>query len=316
MNDPTNADATAPTAGHLEEVASRVYAWVQPDGTWFINNAGAVASDVAMLVVDTCATEERTSRFLAALSSAESDVPMRWAVNTHQHGDHTYGNSLLPPETTLLGHANMREGLLVDPVIDQCPPFWEPLPVWGAVERRVPDVAVQDSATVFVGQRRVELKHPGGPAHTTGDLVAWVPEERVLFAGDLIFARTTPLIFMGSLDGALAAIDWLARFRPDVIVPGHGPVLRGGEIDNVLEEHRSYYRYVQAAAQAGLDRNASPLEVADRLDLGVFAEWTDSERIVLNLHRAYADAAGRDFDPASVLPDAIRWLGHPMTTHV
>lgn len=316
MSESTSAHATAPTAGHLEEVANRIYAWVQPDGTWFINNAGAVADEDTVLIVDTCATEERTKRFLAAVSSAESDAPIRWAVNTHQHGDHTYGNSVLPAGTTLIGHANMRDGLLVDPVIDQCPPFWEPVPIWGAVQRRVPDLTIEDAATVFVGQRRVELKHPGGPAHTTGDLIAWVPEDRVLFAGDLVFARTTPLIFMGSLAGALASIDWLADFRPDVIVPGHGPVLKGREIDTVLEEHRSYYRYVQTAAQEGLERNASPLEVAELLDLGAFAEWTDSERIVLNLHRAYADAAGRDLDPASVLPDAIRWLGHPMATHV
>ena len=67
------------------------------------------------------------------------------AVNTHQHGDHTYGNSLLPAATVLIGHERMREGLRTDPVIDGCPAFWAPVPDWGPVQRRLPDVAITAS---------------------------------------------------------------------------------------------------------------------------------------------------------------------------
>jgi cyclase len=84
-------------AAALHEVVPGVYAWVQPDGTWWVNNAGAVADDGEVFVVDTCATEMRTGRFLAAVDAACAGKPIRMAVNTHQHGDHTYGNSLLPP---------------------------------------------------------------------------------------------------------------------------------------------------------------------------------------------------------------------------
>ncbi len=315
MNDTQSIQPGAQSAG-LEELRPGVYAWVQPDGSWWLNNAGAVAGGDGLLVVDTCATARRTRLFLEALDSADGGTPVRMAVNTHQHGDHTYGNCLLPSGAVLIGHERMREGLRDDSVIDGCPPFWDPVPDWGPVVRRLPDITVESSLTVHLGDRRVDLLHPGGPAHTSGDLVAWVPAERVLFAGDLLFAGLTPLVFMGSLTGALAALDWLAGFEPHVVVPGHGGVLVGAEIERVLEEHRRYYRFVLALAEKGVATGRSPLAVARDADLGEFSEWLDAERLVLNLHRAYADAAGSELDVAAAFTDAVAWLGRPMHTSV
>lgn len=305
-----------PQSPALHEVADGVHAWVQPDGSWWVNNAGAVTAGDAVLVVDTCATADRTRTFLDAVRAATDGAAVRFAVNTHQHGDHTYGNCLLPESTTLIGHPHMRDGLGADPVIDGCPPLWAPVPDWGPVTRRLPDVTVHDRATVHLGDRRVELHHPGGPAHTTGDLVVWLPEERVLFSGDLVFAGLTPLVFMGSVPGALAALDWLASFEPEVLVPGHGPVLTGPDVARCLDEHRRYYRFVLETAEAGIRDGLSPLATARRAVLGDFGAWADAERIVLNVHRAYADYAGRELDLVAALQDAVTWLGRPMHTHV
>jgi cyclase len=76
---------------------------------------------------------------------------------------------------------------------------------------------------VHLGDRRVDVEHPGQPAHTTGDLVVWLPDVRVLFAGDLLFHQVTPLVFMGSVDGALRALDWIAAFEPAHVV-NNGPM--------------------------------------------------------------------------------------------
>ena len=312
----TQGSEPTPESASLAELRPGVFAWVQPDGSWWVNNAGAVAGTDATLVIDTCATAHRTRLFLEALDSAVVGAPIRMAVNTHQHGDHTYGNCLLPSTAVLVGHERMREGLRDDPVIDGCPPFWDPVPDWGPVVRRLPDITVSSSLTVHVGSRRVELMHPGGPAHTSGDLVAWLPSESVLFAGDLLFAGLTPLVFMGSLTGALAALDWLAEFGPQVVVPGHGPVLSGAEVERVLDEHRRYYRFVLALAEEGIAAGRTPLALAQDAELGEFSDWPDAERLVLNLHRAYADAAGRELDLQTAFADAVAWLGGPMHTSV
>ena len=136
-----DADAS-PAAAALDEIADGVFAWVQPDGTWWINNAGAVTAvggdgthHGGTVIVDTCATHERTRRFLDAVERQRA-APIAMAVNTHQHGDHTYGNSLLPRETVIIGHTAMRAGLLADTIIDGCPPVWTPVPDWGPVTRR------------------------------------------------------------------------------------------------------------------------------------------------------------------------------------
>lgn len=316
MSDGPSAAPAEPGPGTLDEICPGVHAWVQPDGSWWVNNAGAITGGDSLLVVDTCATEARTRRFLDAVQAATGGLPVRFAVNTHQHGDHAYGNSLLPASTVLFGHPNMREGLRVDPVIDGCPPLWDPVPDWGGVTRRLPDVTVESALTVHLGDRRVDLLHPGTPAHTTGDVVAWLPEERILFSGDLVFAELTPLVFMGSVAGALAAVDWLASISPEALVPGHGPVVRGPAIDEVLDEHRRYYRFLLHTAEEGRSRGWSPLEAARQADLGEFAGWADAERIVLNLHRLYADHEGREVDIPAAFGDAIAWLGRPMHTWV
>ncbi|GLY65168.1 MBL fold metallo-hydrolase [Amycolatopsis taiwanensis] len=300
----------------LHELAPGVWAWVQGDGTWWVNNAGVISGPDGVILVDTCATEARTRRFLAAVDEATGGAPIRLAVNTHQHGDHTYGNSLLPESTVLIGHENMRVALAADPLIQACPPFWSPAPDWGAVRRRLPSVTLRSQLMLHNGDCLVELLHPGYPAHTAGDVVAWLPTERVLFTGDLLFHGLTPLILMGSVDGALRVLDWLDRFGAERFVPGHGSPFGAGELPSVLAAHERYYRFVRQVCESGREAGLAPLEAAQQADLGEFAGWADSERIVLNLHRAYADLDGTELDVFAAFQDAVAWRGGPLPTSV
>jgi cyclase len=302
--------------GVLQQIADGIYAWVQPDGSWWVNNAGAVAGEDGLVLIDTCATEARTRRWLGALAEATDDAPIRIAVSTHHHGDHTHGNCLLPDGVPIVAHEGTREAIKADVIIDGCPPFWAPVPDWGGVSRRLPSITVADGLDVFAGERRIEVRHPGFVAHTVGDVVAFVRDAGVLFTGDLIFNRVTPLVFMGSLTGALRSLDWLAGFQPDRIVPGHGPLIDGADFANVLATHERYYRLIEDAARTGLRDGLSPLAAARRVDLGEFAELPDAERVVLNLHRAYAEATDTDFDIVASLADAVEFNGGPLPTSV
>lgn len=302
--------------GQLQTIADGVYAWVQPDGSWWVNNAGAVAGDDGLVLIDTCATEARTRRWLGALAQASGNAPIRLAVSTHHHGDHTYGNSLLPDGVPIVAHEGTREAVRTDVIIDGCPPFWSPVPDWGAVSRRLPTITVSDQVTLFTGDRRIEVRHPGFVAHTVGDVVAYLPDDGVLFTGDLLFHQVNPLIFMGSLAGALRSLDWLAGFQPRVVVPGHGPLIDGADLAGVLATHERYYRLIQDAARTGLAEGLSPLEAARQVDLGEFAALPDAERVVLNLHRAYAEAGGAEFDIIASLTDAVTFNGGPLPTSV
>lgn len=304
---PESAHASEPGDGVLSEVAPGVWAWIQGDGSWWINNAGLVAGADGDVLVDTCATEARTRRLLDQVAAVRPASPIRFAVNTHLHGDHTHGNSLLPSTTSIVGHSQMRIGLAADTIIDACPPFWSPAPEWGDVTKRLPSVTYDDRLVLHSGATEVHVVHPGYAAHTPGDSVAFVPTAGVLFTGDLLFHEVTPLVFMGSLDGALRSLDWMAEFDADVIVPGHGEVIARDGLEAVLESHRDYYLLIQAAARSGLASGCTPLEAAERTELGAFASLPDAERVVLNLHRAYAEISDWTFDLLAAFDDAVHY---------
>ncbi|OUC95749.1 MBL fold metallo-hydrolase [Streptomyces swartbergensis] len=299
-------------SAHLVEVASGVHAWIQPDGNWWLNNAGAVLGEDGAVLIDTCATAERTRAFLAAVAHVSGQTPLLAAVTTHAHGDHSHGNALLPRSVPIIAHPQTRQAILEDTVLTSLPPIWSPAPDWGIARHRPPNLAVSDETTVHTGGRRIEIRHPGYAAHTPGDLVVWLPDERVLFAGDLLFHQVTPLVFTGSVEGALRSLDWLAGFGAQTVVPGHGPLITRDEIDTALDAHARYYRTVQRIARDGRERGLPPLEAARGCDLGAFADWSDPERILLNLHRAYCDADGTTLDIEAAFTDTVTYHGGPL----
>ena len=271
------------------EVADGVFAYVQPDGSWWINNTGFVVADGGagggeVVAIDASSTERRTRALIAAIAE-RSARPVHTLVNTHHHGDHTNGNCLFT-EAAVIGHRNCREGVR-NQTIGGLDAIFGPVE-WGELSTRAPAVVLDDRLDVFAGDRVVELHYIGTPAHTTGDVVAWLPAERVLFAGDLVFNGGTPFVLMGSVEGALEALERVRAFGAEVIVPGHGPVCDPTVIDVVAR----YLRLVLDVARRAHASGVGPLEAARETDLGEFAGLHDAERLVGNLHRAMAELGG------------------------
>ena len=307
--------STAISAASLTEVAAGVFAYVQPDGSWMINNTGmVVGGDGSALLVDTTSTEARNRALLASVGTVAPGRP-RGLVNTHHHGDHTFGNWLMPAETPILGHALCREdvlaaGLLAAQVLAG--------PDYGHQEVRPPDVTFTAPVTVWLGERPVELR-PVGPAHTRGDVVVWLVEERVAFAGDVAFAGGQPFLAEGSVAGYPRALDALRALQPEVLVPGHGPVCRGEEVSALLDRLAEYAAFVDAVAREGHAAGRSPLETAQAHADNPFAHWQESERLVGNLHRAYSELDGEPLgtrlDLARIWPDMVTFHGGPIACH-
>lgn len=294
----------------LHEVADGVYGYIQPDGSWWINNTGLLVGRHAAVSIDTCATEARTRAYRDAVRAA-TDVPVRTVVTTHHHGDHTHGNYLFR-EATIVAHTLTREAQL-QAGIWRDTPFWTPFDI-GGVELEPPSLTFDDAVTLWVDDVRCEVVHVGRPAHTTNDSVVWLPEQRVLFAGDLLFAGGTPFLVMGSVTGAVRVLeDVLAPLGARTVVPGHGEI-SGPEL---VEEVLGYLRFVLDAAERGRAAGLSPLDAARELDLGAYAEWHDAERIVGNLHRAYAELDGAEpgapIDVPAALQDMVTYHGGPLT---
>lgn len=295
------------TDAELTEVAPGVYAYVQLDGSWCLSNAGVLADGDEVLVVDTAATEQRARRLRAAISTVTDATP-RIVVNTHFHGDHTFGNFVFQPEATIVAHERARAEAAVAG-LGMCA-LW-PAVDWGRVRLALPGLTYRDRLTLHVGEVRVELLHPG-PAHTMTDTVVWIPDRSVLFAGDIVLNGATPFCLMGSISGTLRTIDRLRALGARTVVPGHGPV-GGPELFDVTE---SYLRWVQRLAADGLRRARTPLAAARAADLGPFATLLDPERLVGNLHRAYVEQQGRpegvDLDVLAIFHEMVDYHGGPL----
>ncbi|HEX2130713.1 MAG TPA: MBL fold metallo-hydrolase [Actinophytocola sp.] len=302
-------DILTPGPPRVEEVSDGIYAYIQPDGTWWINNAGFLVGERGVVSVDTCSTVRRTRAYLDAIRSV-TDQPVRMVVNTHHHGDHTFGNFLFE-QATIVAHEDIRANIamLGGP---RSAPFWTDVD-WGDVRLEPPFLTYRDGVTVWVDDLRCEVRHVGAVAHTNNDSIVWVPDRKVLFAGDLLFNGGTPFVMQGSVAGLIHVLtDVIAPLGAETIVPGHGPVTGPDLIDTTV----GYLRFVQRTARDGLAAGLSPLEAARQVDLGEFAELKDSERLVANLRRAYAEEEGGQMDVLAALQDMVTFNGgKPLTTH-
>jgi len=295
----------------VREVADGAFAYIQPDGTWWINNTGFVVGRTRITAIDSCATEARTRALLEAIEGVSSN-PIRTLVNTHHHGDHTNGNGMFA-SATIVGHEQCREEMLQEgrPGTSELirSGVWDHVE-WGDLDCEPPFLTYRDGVDLWVDDLRCVVRHVGTPAHSTNDSTVWLPDSGVLFAGDLLFNGGTPFLLAGSVTGARGAIEQLKALPVMTIVPGHGDVAGPGLIDDVL----AYVDLVLELARQGIAARLTPLEAARDADLGRFAELTDTERLGGNLHRAYADLTEAPLDSATAISDMLSLNGgHPLT---
>jgi cyclase len=299
--------------GEIQQVSEGIYAYLQPDGSWWLNNTGFLVGRDGVISVDATSTERRTRAYLDAIATV-TGRPVRTLVNTHHHGDHTHGNYLFGG-ATIVGHVRCREAILGTPA----PPpsgVWTDVD-WGPLELAPPFLTYTDGVTLWSGDLRCEVRYVGTPAHTTNDSIVHIPERSVVFAGDLLFNGGTPFALMGSVSGWIEVLESVLRpLGARTLVPGHGPVCGPEVIDDVL----AYLRFVQRTARQAKAEGLSPLQAARAVDLGEFKDLLDAERIVGNLHRAYLELDGGErgapIDLAGALGDMVAYNGgRPLTCH-
>jgi glyoxylase-like metal-dependent hydrolase (beta-lactamase superfamily II) len=282
----------------LHELGDGLFAFLQPDGGWGWSNAGLVAADGASLLIDTLFDLRLTGEMLDAMRSVTEPRPIRQVLNTHGNGDHWYGNQLAPADAEIVAsQAAMQDmqdvppsllGALKQADLDEdlsafvrhaFGPFQ-----FDGIEMRLPDRTFTGSLTLDVAGRKVELLELG-PAHTRGDVIAYVPDARTVFTGDILFVGGTPIMWAGPVANWLAACEHIEGLAVDTVVPGHGPVT-GKEGPRQV---RAYLEYVREQAterhHAGMDAADAALDI----DLGPFSDWGDCERIVVNVETVYAE---------------------------
>jgi glyoxylase-like metal-dependent hydrolase (beta-lactamase superfamily II) len=306
----------------LREIAPKVYACLQPDRGLGWSNSGFIDRGGG-LVVDTFWDLPRTRRLIETYARVWRE-PARRVVNTHHNGDHCWGNQLFRG-AEIIGHrlcaaafgterpealeALRRSGGGGDPALRAFAAALADYDFSG-IELTPPTVVFDDRMDLDLDGRRVQLIYVG-PAHTIGDVIVHLPEERVVFTGDVLFRLCTPIGWEGTFAKWIDALDLVIALAPDVVVPGHGPLcgLEGPR------EMQAYLAYVRREAAAGFDAGLSPVEAAKRIDLGPYAGWTEPERIVFNVARAYRELRREAHDAPPDIAGLVRDM-HEMRTHL
>jgi cyclase len=261
----------------LDEIAEGVWAWIQPGGESGVSNAGVIADDDGLTIVDTLMVRSQWEPFAAAVGALGR--PVRRLLLTHAHVDHVGGTKAFP-NSAVLGSPQTSE--LLDGAMPLAaykafmPAFDEEFDELAEIGTRPVTHLVTDAAQLTP---RVEVLPATG--HTAGDLMALVADVDVLFAGDLCFFGVTPLAFQGDPKTWADVLDAVAELA-EIIVPGHGPV--GGEAD--VRALQQYLRHC----------------VAGSIPAGPWDAWPEREpRDAINIERAELLAGGRDEIPAAML---------------
>jgi cyclase len=180
-----------------------------------VGNGGNVAvlptAEGVILVDDKFA--EDGPEILAKVKTV-SDKPIRYVLNTHQHGDHTGGNAaLLAINAEIVIHKNARANMATNK------------------QPGLPHITYADETQVFLGDKQVDARHLGR-GHTNGDAIIFFPSERAIHMGDL-FVNSAPFIDVdngGSIKDWDQTIEKVLKYDFDVVIPGHGPISKKADL--------------------------------------------------------------------------------------
>jgi glyoxylase-like metal-dependent hydrolase (beta-lactamase superfamily II) len=225
----------------LERLAHGVYAFTAQGDP----NVGAIIGTDAILAIEARATPVMAQRWIDVLRAEVSDLPFGDLVLTHYHAVRTLGASAFHARR-IIAHAKTNELIEERGVQD-----------WASEQGRMPrlflgaetipgltrpTVTFDDTLSLDLGDRVVELRHLGR-GHTSGDLVVWLPEEGICFAGDLVEAQAAP--YMGDAhvaDWSSTTLDNVAALGTRQLVGGRGPVVRDDDVATAIEDTRAFLR--------------------------------------------------------------------------
>ena len=287
----------------LKDLGNGLYAWLQPDGGWGWSNAGLIVDDDQSLLVDTLFDMRLTQDMLDVMTDATGltgdDIGI--IVNTHANGDHCHGNGCCQHADIIASEASAREMAEVPPAMlaqfkkmgAQLGPagtyfadIFAPFDFEG-VQERAPTQTFTGKMDLKVGDKAVELIEVG-PAHTAGDVLVHVPDDKTVFTGDILFIDGTPLMWAGPVSNWIGACEKICAMDVDVIVPGHGPITDKAGVRRVAD----YLRYVDTEARKRYETGMSARDAALDIALGDYASWGDAERIAVNVDSLYREYRG------------------------
>ena len=252
---------------------------VDSNTTFLITRDGVV-------VVDTRVTPNEGKQVLAEIRK-RTDLPILYTINTHYHGDHTFGNQVFEGKGPIIAHESVRRNLFGGSGNDHLEYFKSKnIPGMDETVVTLPNLVFKEEMEIFVGGYSLRLMHVRG--HTDGDVYIYIEQLKTLITGDLVSYKKIPSLKDAYVEEWIAAMDLLGDFDAEIYIPGHGEP--GGK--PVLIAMKHYLLKLKEMILKQLEKGKS-LKETQAVIRPVLAEkyksWKNLKWLDANIERAYLE---------------------------
>jgi glyoxylase-like metal-dependent hydrolase (beta-lactamase superfamily II) len=246
-----HAQQVSPSSWYVEGLS----ALGSPANQNFISNAGFVVTRDGVVVIDALGSPALSERLVAEIRKV-TPQPITHVIVTHYHADHIYGlQTFKALGAHIIAHSAAKEYLNSETAHLRLEASRQELAPWVNENTRLveADEWIDGGKTLTIGGMEFRLINVG-PSHTPEDLVIYLPQEKVLFAGDLVFRSRIPYVGKADSRHWIAALKTLLTFDAQIIVPGHGPLSHEARKDMQLtHDYLVYLRDSMGKAAANLE---------------------------------------------------------------
>jgi glyoxylase-like metal-dependent hydrolase (beta-lactamase superfamily II) len=256
-------------------------------------NLGFVVGRDGVLVINTGPTK-RVAEALHRAIRTVTPKPVKWVVNVNSQNHYWHGNATFQT----LG-AKVIAHKAADAVMRETGETQRQAVATTLKEKAqgttlaFPTELVEGKRELTLGKTKIEIL-PTGPAHTPGDVSLWLPAERVLFSGDIVYTeRLLAINPGGKVANWVKSFDMLAALNPKALIPGHGNVTT---VDQARRETRDYLEYLRTETKKHIDQGASVDEAVDKIDQGKFKHLKNFDTLARrNAYNLYLEMMADDF---------------------
>jgi cyclase len=294
----------------LYQVGPSSYAWMVPNGSWGESNLGLIDCSGKSVLIDTCWDLKYTREVLQAAQFILVKSPVECVINTHSDGDHCWGNQLFKDKEIIATHACIRQMHHMNPRSIRAFKYFSKLLCHTPFLRMArfghymktmfapydfTGITIVDPNHGFSGVHEFSVNGVGivvmevGPGHTDGDAIVFVPSQQLAYAGDLLFAGVTPVMWSGPIENIVRGLEKLRSLRATTIVSGHGPFAT----DQMVQSMINYWNFIHEKLHQCYQQGMLPLEAAKSVLFSTafqeteFAKWDSPERLMSNAHTLY-----------------------------
>ncbi len=262
----------------LTKIADNVYAYVDIKGSSpqnsFGANAGIIIGKDGIVVIDTLISAKEAQRFINDIRKI-SDKPIKYVVNTHYHLDHAFGNAEFEKRgAIIISHVNDDQNLRKngEAALKGAKEFGLTENDMEGTVLAYPALTFNDRMNLDMGDQKIELIYTGN-AHTNGSIIVYLPDKKILFAGDILFTNYHPFIAEGEIKSWLKVLDYIMTMDAVTIIPGHGSISNKKDVTDMKNYLIAFDKNAKRLAAKSKDIEYVFSEIKKVLPARAEGEW-------------------------------------------